>query len=151
MHQIRQNWCMILHVKYSWLARLVHSEETDKVDITAVAIEFVWEILTISLFLEICVVSLFILWSFLHQGYDEQPVLSQNSINALECQSYNSRVLAGILALQPMEIPKTRLYIIVVLVITAYNPHHAEQSLHMSSFALNICLLRALKVTVFGH
>ena len=36
---------------------------------------------------------------------------SQNSINALECQSYNSRVLAGSLALQnPMEIPKTRLY-----------------------------------------
>ena len=47
-------------------------------------------------------------------GYDEQPVLSQNSINVLECQSYNSRVLAGILALQkPMEIPKTRLYIML--------------------------------------
>ena len=46
--------------------------------------------------------------------YDEQPVLSQNSINALECQSYISRVLAGILALQkPMEIPKTRLYIML--------------------------------------
>ena len=41
-------------------------------------------------------------------NYDEQPVLSQNLINALECQSYNSRVLADILALQkPMEIPKT--------------------------------------------
>ena len=39
---------------------------------------------------------------------------SQNSINMLECQSYNYRVLAGILALQnPMEIPKTRLYIVL--------------------------------------
>ena len=45
---------------------------------------------------------------------DEQPVVSQNSINVLECQSYNSRVLAGILALQrPMEIPKTRLCIML--------------------------------------
>ena len=33
-------------------------------------------------------------------GYNEQPVLFQNSINALESQSYISRVLAGILALQ---------------------------------------------------
>ena len=33
-------------------------------------------------------------------GYNEQPVLSQNSINVLESQSYISRVLAGILALQ---------------------------------------------------
>ena len=40
--------------------------------------------------------------------------LSQNSINVLECQSYISRVLAGILALQkPMEIPKTRLYMML--------------------------------------
>ena len=39
MQQVRWNWCIILHVKYSWLARLVHSDETDKVDITAVAIE----------------------------------------------------------------------------------------------------------------
>ena len=39
---------------------------------------------------------------------------SQNSINALECQRYISRVLAGILALQkPMEIPKTRLYMML--------------------------------------
>ena len=37
-----------------------------------------------------------------------------SSINALECQSYISRVLAGILALQkPMEIPKTRLYMML--------------------------------------
>ena len=47
-------------------------------------------------------------------SYDEQPVLYQNSINALECQSYISRVLAGILALQkPMEKPKTRLYMML--------------------------------------
>ena len=44
-------------------------------------------------------------------SYDEQPVLSQNSINSLECQRYNSRVLGGILALQKsMQIPKTTLY-----------------------------------------
>ena len=42
------------------------------------------------------------------------PVFSQNSINVFECPSYNSRVLAGILALQkPMEMPKTRLYIML--------------------------------------
>ena len=40
--------------------------------------------------------------------------VTMNSINALECQSYISRVLAGILVLQkPMEIPKTRLYIML--------------------------------------
>ena len=66
-----------------------------------------------------------------------------------------SRVLAGILTLRkPMEIPKTRLIHNAVLVITAlaaYNPHHPEQSLHISSFASNICLLTALKLTVFRY
>ena len=48
------------------------------------------------------------------EGYDEQLVLFQNSINALECQIYISSVLVGILALQkPMEIPKTRLYMML--------------------------------------
>ena len=80
----------------------------------------------------------------------------RKSINALECQSYISRVLAGILALQkPMEIPKTRLYIhdavLVITALAAFNPYHPEQSLHISSFASNICLLTALKLTVFGY
>ena len=39
-------------------------------------------------------------FTVLHQGHDEQPVLSQNSMNALERQSYNSRVLF-------MEVTKT--------------------------------------------
>ena len=69
-----------------------------------------------------------------------------------ECQTCISRVLAGILELQkPMEIPKTRLYIIVITALAAYNPHHLEQSLHISSVSSNICLLTALKLMVFGY
>ena len=87
--------------------------------------------------------------------YFNAQSLCQNSINALECQSYISRVLAVILALQkPMEIPNTRLYSHAVLVITAlavYNPYYTEQSLQISSFASNICLLTALKLTVFRY
>ena len=69
---------------------------------------------------------------------------------------HNSGVLAGILALQkPMDIPKTRLAIhnavLVITALAAYNPHHPEQSLHISYFASNICLLRVLKLTVFGY
>jgi len=82
------------------------------------------------------------------KGYNEQPVLSQNSINALECQSYISRVLAGILAL-----PKDQAIhdAVLVITLTALAAYHPEQSLHISSFASNICILTALKLTVFGY
>ena len=69
--------------------------------------------------------------------------------------SYISRVLAGILVFQkPMEIPKNQIIHDAILVITAlaaYNLHYPEQSLHISSFTSNICLLTALKLTVFGY
>ena len=41
--------------------------------------------------------------------------------------------------------------VLVITALAAYNPHHPEQSLHISSFASNICLLRALKLTAFGY
>ena len=39
----------------------------------------------------------------------------------------------------------------VITALAAYNPHHPEQSLHMSSFVSNICLLTALKLIIFGY
>ena len=41
--------------------------------------------------------------------------------------------------------------VLVVTALAAYNPHYPEQSLHISSFASNIHLLRALKLTVFSY
>ena len=41
--------------------------------------------------------------------------------------------------------------LLVITAVAAYNPHHAKQSLHISSFMSNICLLRALKLIVFGY
>ena len=41
--------------------------------------------------------------------------------------------------------------VLVITALAAYNPHHPEQSLHMSSFASNICLLTALKLTAIGY
>ena len=58
-------------------------------------------------------------------------------------------MLAGILALQkPMEIHNAAL---VITAVAAFNSHYPEQSLHISSFASNICLLMALKLTVFRY
>jgi len=41
--------------------------------------------------------------------------------------------------------------VLIIIALAAYNPHHPEQSLHISSFASNICLLTALKLTIFGY
>ena len=65
-------------------------------------------------------------------------------------------LVEGILALQkPMEILKAMQAIhnavLVRTALAAYNPYHPEQSLHISSFASNICLLRSPKLTVFGY
>ena len=76
-------------------------------------------------------------------------------INALEYQSYISRVLPGILALQKAygDTKDQAIHnaVLVITALAAYNPHHPEQSLHISSFASNICLLTALKLTVFRY
>ena len=76
-------------------------------------------------------------------------------INAPEYQSYISRVLPGILALQKAygDTKDQAIHnaVLVITALAAYNPHHPEQSLHISSFASNICLLTALKLTVFRY
>ena len=82
-------------------------------------------------------------------------VLSQNSINAVECQSYISRVLAGILALQKAygntKDQAIHDAVLVIAALAAFNPYYPEQSLQICSFVSNICLLTALKLTVFGY
>ena len=47
---------------------------------------------------------------FVVKGRDQQCVFNQNSINALESQSYTSGVLAGILALQKSLETKDEVY-----------------------------------------